>query len=314
VALHLGIALWNQAATWRDVADAARRIDGLGYDHLWTWDHLYGIVGDPYQPTFEGYAELAALAALTNRVQLGLFVGAVTFRNPFVVAKALTTIDHVSGGRAIAGLGGAWFELEHGAAGIDFGTGVGQRLDWLEEAVSALRALFDGRTVTSEPGAHYAFDDLVLLPQPVQARLPIMIGGGGEQKTLRTVARHADMWNDSGSVEYLARKVDVLRQRCDEAGRDPTEIELTVGCKVVIRDSEREAEAVVRSQMAANRTPMSEVEGDPSWWIGPPALIAERMQERVALGFGTFIAEQPAPFDTETIERWIGEVRPLVEG
>src|SRR5205814_10109847 len=114
-------------STWAEFETAARRVDELGYDHLFTWDHLYGIVGDAYQPTWEGYSVLAALANVTTRVRLGLFVGAVTFRNPAVVAKALTTIDHVSGGRAIAALGGASFELEHTAAGTDFGRGVGRR-------------------------------------------------------------------------------------------------------------------------------------------------------------------------------------------
>ncbi|MBI3752375.1 MAG: LLM class flavin-dependent oxidoreductase, partial [Chloroflexi bacterium] len=233
--ISLGVALWNQAATWAEFETAARRIDELGYDHLFTWDHLYGIVGDPYQPTFEGYSALAALAQVTKRVRLGLFVGAVTFRNPAIVAKALTTIDQVSNGRAIAALGGAWFELEHQAAGIDFGHSVGERLDWLEEASAALRTLFDGGSVTSEPGAHYAFDDLVLLPRPVQPHLPILIGGGGLKKTLRTVARHADMWNGGGPVASLVEKRDAIRRHCDDIGRDPAEIELTASFWPIIR-------------------------------------------------------------------------------
>ncbi|HWP61882.1 MAG TPA: LLM class flavin-dependent oxidoreductase, partial [Candidatus Binatia bacterium] len=119
--LKLGILLWSQAATWPEMLDAARRVDRLGYDSLWTWDHLYAIFGDPYQPIFEGYATIAAWAMATERTRLGLLVGANTFRNPGLVAKAITTIDHVSGGRAIMGLGGAWFGLEHQAHGIDFG-------------------------------------------------------------------------------------------------------------------------------------------------------------------------------------------------
>src|SRR3954468_3377711 len=212
--ISMGITLWNQQATWAEFQAGAQRAEALGYDHVWTWDHVYGIVGDPYQATWEGYAALAALATATERVRLGLFVGALTFRNPFIVAKALATIDHASSGRAIAGLGAAWFELEHSAAGIDFGRSVGERLAWLDEACGALRTLFDGGRVTSAPDAHYAFDDLVLLPRPVQARLPIMVGGGGLRKTLRIVARYADMSNTGGEVDELTLQRDTLWGHC----------------------------------------------------------------------------------------------------
>jgi alkanesulfonate monooxygenase SsuD/methylene tetrahydromethanopterin reductase-like flavin-dependent oxidoreductase (luciferase family) len=310
----LGVLLWNQATDWPAYEAAARRVDALGYDSLWAWDHLYAIFGDPYQPIFEGYTTLAAWAKATTRVRLGLLVGANTFRNPGVVAKMLTTIDHQSGGRAIAGLGGAWMELEHTATGIDFGSGFGQRLDWLEESAAALRELLGGGTVSSAPGGHYAFDELVLLPPPVQERLPIMIGGSGEKKTLRTVARHADMWNAMGTPDFLRHKLSVLRAHCDDAGRDPAEIELTVGCKPIIRSTAEAARRVWEQQMAHNRTPMADVVDDDTFWVGTPELIAERMAERKALGFHTFLAEMAAPFDDETLDRWINEVCPMVDG
>ena len=142
----LGVLLWSQATDWPSFEAAAKRVDTLGYDSLWTWDHLYAIFGDPYQPIFEGYTTLAAWSKVTTRARLGLLVGANTFRNPGVVAKMLTTIDHASGGRAIAGLGGAWMDEEHIATGIEFGSGFGQRLDWLDESVGALRAIENDRT------------------------------------------------------------------------------------------------------------------------------------------------------------------------
>src|SRR5712691_2271336 len=114
---RLGVLLWNQATDWPSFEAAATLVDQLGYDHLWAWDHLYAIFGDPYQPIFEGYTTLAACAKFTTHARLGLLVGANTFRNPGVVAKAVTTVDHISGGRAILGIGGAWFELEHTAFG-----------------------------------------------------------------------------------------------------------------------------------------------------------------------------------------------------
>jgi alkanesulfonate monooxygenase SsuD/methylene tetrahydromethanopterin reductase-like flavin-dependent oxidoreductase (luciferase family) len=311
--LKLGILLFSQAATWEEQLDAAKRIDRLGYAHLWTWDHLYAIFGDPYQPIFEGWSALAAWAMATERTRLGLLVGANTFRNPGLVAKTAATLDHISGGRAILGIGGAWMELEHQAHGIDFGSGFGQRLDWLDESVAAMRSVLDGRSVTSEPGGHYQFDDLRHQPLPVQGHLPIMIGGSGEKKTLRTVARYADMWNAMGPVDVMTHKVDVLRRHCDEVGRDISEIEFTLGVKVTIRDTKAEADRVWEAAMAHNRTPMANVVDDNTFWNGTSEQLAERLLPYVKLGFRTVISEQPAPYDVESLERFIGEVKPLVD-
>jgi alkanesulfonate monooxygenase SsuD/methylene tetrahydromethanopterin reductase-like flavin-dependent oxidoreductase (luciferase family) len=309
----LGVLLWNQATDWPAYENAARRVDELGYEHLWAWDHLYAIFGDPYQPIFEGYSTLNAWAKVTSRVRLGLLVGANTFRNPGLTAKTAMTLDHVSGGRAILGIGGAWFELEHTAYGIEFGSGFGERLTWLDEATGAMRSLLDGDSVTSPPDGHYRFEDLRLLPGPIQPRLPIMIGGSGLRKTLRTVAKYADMWNAMGSVEKLRHADEVLRQHCADVGRDTAQIERTAGCKPIIRDTEAEARRAWEAQMAHNRTPMADVEDDDTFWVGTPAQVAEKMIERRELGFGSFIAELAAPFDDETLERWIGEVRPMVD-
>ena len=311
--LKLGILLWTQATTWPEMLDAARRVDRLGYEHLWSWDHLYAIFGDPHQPIFEGWTTLAAWARETQRTRLGLLVGANTFRNPGLVAKMAATLDHVSDGRAILGIGGAWMELEHQAHGIDFGSGFGQRLDWLDESVGAMRRVLDGASVTSDPGGHYAFDDLRLLPPPVQRQLPIMIGGTGEKKTLRTVARYANMWNAMGPVPTLTHKIDVLRGHCEAVGRDIGEIEFTLGVKMTIRDSEVEAEKVMRAALAHNRTPLADVADDETFWNGTPEQIADRLRPYVDLGFRTIISEQPAPYDVETLERFIGEVKPLIE-
>jgi alkanesulfonate monooxygenase SsuD/methylene tetrahydromethanopterin reductase-like flavin-dependent oxidoreductase (luciferase family) len=173
--------------------------------------------------------------------------------------------------------------------------------------------VLDGGSATSPEDGHYQFRDLRQLPVPQQSHLPIMIGGAGEKKTLRSVAMYADMWNVMGTVETLQRKLDVLRQHCDAVGRDIGEIELTVGCKPIIRDSVAEAQRVWESQMEHNRTPMSEVLDDDTFWIDTPDGIAERMRACRELGFDTFIAEMAAPYDSETMERWIGEVKPMVE-
>jgi len=308
-----GILLWSQTASWNEMLDAAKLVDRLGYAHLWTWDHLYAIFGDPYQPIFEGWSLLNAWARETEQTRLGLLVGANTFRNPGVVAKNATTLDHASGGRAILGIGGAWMELEHQAHGIDFGTGHGQRLTWLDESVGAMRTVLDGGSVTSELDGRYAFDDLRQAPLPVQAHLPIMIGGSGEKKTLRTVAKYADMWNGMGSVEKVTHKIEVLQGHCDAVGRDIAEIEFTLGLKLTIRDSEAEADRVWKAAMEHNRTPMARVADDDTFWNGTPEQIADRLRPYIDLGFRTFISEQPAPYDVETCERFIGEVVPLVD-
>ena len=140
-----------------------------------------------------------------------------------------------------------------------------------------------------------------------------MIGGGGEKKTLRSVAKYADMWNGMGATETLARKVGVLREHCEAVGRDMAEIELTCGCKPIIRSTEAEARRLWEAQMEHNRTPMADVEDDATFWVGTPEQVAQEMIDRKALGFDTFIAELAAPFDDETIERWMTEVKPMVD-
>jgi alkanesulfonate monooxygenase SsuD/methylene tetrahydromethanopterin reductase-like flavin-dependent oxidoreductase (luciferase family) len=311
--VKLGINLWSQAGDWPSFAAAGRRAEELGYDHLWTWDHIYAIFGDPYQPIFEGYTALAALGQATQRIRLGLFVGANPFRNPGLTAKCVTTLDHITDGRAILGIGGAWFEAEHTAFGIDFGNGFGQRLDWLDEAAGAMRTLLDGGEVTSPAEGRYDFDRLRISPLPVQDHLPIMIGGGGEKKTLRIIAKYADMWNVFGTPETVARKDEILRGHCADVGRDESQIERTLGFKPTIRSTREEAEHVYLDALAFNRTRVSRMEGDVSVWTGTPEQIAETMAGYRKLGFHTFIAELPAPYDAETMDALINVVKPMVE-
>lgn len=304
--LRLGVAPWSQCTDWPSMLAVARRADALGYEHLWTADHLLADWGDPGQPVFEGWMTLAAWAPVTERVRLGLLVSANTLRNPGLVAKMVTTLDHASGGRAILGLGSGWFEPEHRAHGLDFGRGFGERLDWLDEAAGIVRRLLDGEEV-SHASARYQFDRARHAPPPLQAHLPILVGGVGERRTLRIVARHADMWNAIGTVEELARKDEVLRQHCAAVGRDEAEIERTLDIKVLIRDDEAEARRAWEALMRHNRV---EHFGEPLL-LGPPEWIAEALRRYRAIGFHTVVVELPAPYDLETVERLIGEVRPL---
>ncbi len=311
--VRLGVTLWAESSDWPTFVDAALRAERLGYEHVWTWDHLFAVYGGPPQPIFEAYTALAALAQATERVRLGLFVGAIPLRNPGLVAKSIATIDHISGGRAILSLGAAWNQPEYTAFGIEFGSSVGQRLDWLAEALPAIRTLFEGGEVTSPPGAHYAFDHLRIAPLPVQAHLPIMVGGDGEKKTLRIVASYADMWNAFGTPETLVHKDAVLRAHCADVGRDPAAIERTVGCKVTIRGTQAEADRAHVEILARSKTTPDREGGPHEVWVGTPERIAEIMIGYRRVGFETFINEMPAPYDVETMETLIGVVKPIVD-
>jgi alkanesulfonate monooxygenase SsuD/methylene tetrahydromethanopterin reductase-like flavin-dependent oxidoreductase (luciferase family) len=310
----LGALLWTQATGWPELSTAGLRIDQAGYQHLWLYDHLYAInTRDPYLPIFEGWSAVAGLATITTNVGLGLLVGANTFRNPGVVAKIATTVDHMSNGRAIVGLGGAWNALEHRAFGLEFGSSTGERLAWLDEAAGAIRGLLDGHVVTSAVGSHYGFEEARLEPLPVRGHVPIMVGGAGERRTLRTVARYADMWNVFGDAARLAAKDAVLLAHCEVVGRDPATIERTVSAKLVIRDSADEARRIWAAQMAHNRCPEEDWDDATELWLGSPTLIADELRRRREVGFHTFIGMLAAPFDAQTIDRLIGEVKPMVE-
>jgi alkanesulfonate monooxygenase SsuD/methylene tetrahydromethanopterin reductase-like flavin-dependent oxidoreductase (luciferase family) len=217
--VKLGVLCWNQYTDWPSLLEAGKRADRLGYDTLWTWDHLYPIIGDPHGPIFEGWLTITAWAATTERVRIGLMVGANTIRNPALVAKMATTLDQISGGRAILGLGAAWFEEEHLDFGIDFGSGFPERLRWLGEALPIIRGMLRGEE-PSATGPRYAARHVRNDPPPVQARLPILVGGGGEKVTLKLVAQYADANNVGDGFENVKRKEAILRQHCERIGRE----------------------------------------------------------------------------------------------
>ena len=232
--MKFGLQLWSQQTDWPTWRDSALAAEAAGWDSVWTWDHVMAIFGPWEQPIFEGWMTLAGTATLTSRVRLGLMVGANTFRNPALTAKVAITLDHLSGGRAVLGIGGAWFEREHEAYGIHFGTGFGERLDRLDESVMLIRRLLDGERFSHE-GRFYTLHDALCEPRPVQAHLPILVGGSGPRKTLRTTARYADLWNGYGEADRIAAVSDTLRERCLEEGILFDEIERTVTMDVVIR-------------------------------------------------------------------------------
>jgi alkanesulfonate monooxygenase SsuD/methylene tetrahydromethanopterin reductase-like flavin-dependent oxidoreductase (luciferase family) len=311
--IDFGIALWSQTTTWQEYLAAAQLVDRLGYELLLTNDHLLSEVGPDDQIKFEAWTTLAAWATATSHSRLGHWVGGNSLRNPAVVAKMAVTVDHASNGRTFLGIGSGWFQREHDAYGIEFGRGAGERLDWLDEAAGVMRRLLNGETVTHD-GPHYRVDDLTMYPPPVNGTLPIMIGGAGEKKTLRTVAKYADMWDISISpnVDLARHKIDVLAEHCAAVGRDMREIQLLTSPTIYIRDEPAEAWRVWE---AARRYNGEEPSPTATPWVGPPEVIAEHMRPFIEdLGLTGFIVDLPAPFDHETIERWIGEVKPMLEG
>ena len=305
--IKVGVLPWGQGTDWPSLLEVGRRADELGYDSLWTWDHLYPIQGDWRAPIFEGYMTLAGWAGVTSHVTLGLMVGANTFRNPALTAKIVTTLDHMSAGRAILGIGGAWFEREHKAYGIDFGSGFGERLDWFDEAVQVMHAMVRGKEATAR-GPRYQVKDVRNDPPPLQERIPILIGGDGEKKTLHTVAKYADAWNTGFDLERARHKDAVLRQWCEKVGRDEAEIERTLGMGlVIISDSAAEAkrvDATFRKQHPGYSATAK---------MGTAAEIAELITPFVQLGFRHILFDAPAPFDDETLSRFVGEVKPMLE-
>jgi F420-dependent oxidoreductase-like protein len=305
--MRFGAQLWSQSTSWADFRDSALAAEAAGWDSLWTWDHLMAINGPWQQPIFEGWLSLAAWAALTSRVRVGLMVGANTFRNPGLTAKLATTLDHISGGRAVLGIGAAWFEREHDAHGIDFGASPGERLDRLDESVGLIRRLLDGETI-DHLGRAYEMHDAVQAPLPVQAHLPILIGGSGPKKTLRIVARYADAWNTAGSTEETVVRLATLREHCEAVGRDPSAIELTASFPMLLRDSVGAATEAFGRLLAHNG--IDGIEGPPTL-LGEPARVADALRPYRDLGFHTVIVRLLAPFDRETIER-IGEVGELL--
>lgn len=307
--VRLGALCWNQYSDWPSLLQAGIRADALGYDSLWTWDHLYPIVGSHEGPIFEGWLTLAAWAQATERVTVGLMVGANTFREPALTAKMATTLDHISNGRAILGIGGAWFETEHEAFGLPFGDGFPERLRWLGEALPIMRGMLAGER-PSATGPRYATREVRNDPMPIQRRLPLLIGGGGEQVTLKLVARYGDANNVGGGFENVKRKEAILVQHCETVGRDPAEIERTTGLgTVVIRDSREEA---VRVQRA-----IAERNGNAEPWknqpVGTPEDVAEHIAPLLEIGYRHLIAGFPSPYDEESMTRLATEVRPLLE-
>jgi F420-dependent oxidoreductase-like protein len=220
--------------SWQDVLTLARHAERTGWDGVWYADHFMPNTPDASGPCHEAWTTVAALAACVPRMRIGTLVAGNTYRHPAVVAKMAATIDHISTGRLVLGLGAGWQENEHRAYGIEFHT-VGERLRRLEEACQVIKTLFSEGCADFD-GRYYRLESAPLEPKPVQDPLPLMIGGGGEKVTLRIVARYADEWNVWGDVERLRQKMSVLDRHCEAVGRNPGTIQRSAAVLVYLSD------------------------------------------------------------------------------
>jgi F420-dependent oxidoreductase-like protein len=232
------------ADLFEHVAGLATTAEASGFESLWVMDHFWQLppLGGPDQPILEGYTLLGALAARTERIRLGTLVTGVTYRNPALLAKLATTLDVISSGRAILGIGAAWYEEEHVGLGFDYPP-VKERMERLDEALQICRAMFR-EDAPSFTGRYYRIEGAKNLPRPVQpGGPPILIGGSGERRTLRLVAQHADMSNIFGSPATVRRLVDVIERHCADVGRDPAEITKTWLGTLLLTSSPEESKA-----------------------------------------------------------------------
>jgi F420-dependent oxidoreductase-like protein len=283
------------------IAQVAVTAEGAGFDSIWVMDHLYQIpvVGKRTEPMLEAYSLLCALAARTTHAQLGTMVTGVTYRNPALLGKMVTTLDVISRGRAILGIGAAWNEDEHGGYGYEFPP-LRERFMRLEDAVQICRAMFTEEAPTFA-GTHHRIDAAMNYPRPVRpGGPPILIGGSGEKRTIPMVARYADACNFFGDVETIRRKVRVLEESCEKIGRDPAEITKTRLGPLNIAATQGEAERNA-ARVAEHRGIAPERVRD-SFITGDPDHVLAQVDAFLDAGLDGILISLPDAYELEPIE------------
>ena len=306
--LKFGADIWNQYTDWPAFKATHLHAEELGYDSLWTMDHIYPPFEPSDGPIFEAYMAMAPIAELTTKPTISVMVSSNTYRNPALLTKMVTTIDHVSNGRAILGIGAGWSEHEHLGFGFEYGASIGERLRWLREALPVMRGMLDGTHPTAA-GDHYHMVNAENVPPPVQEHLPILIGGSGRKVTLRLVAEYADICNIGGSPSKVAELDDVLIEHCEAVGRDEKTIERSIDVGVpTIRDS--------REQAHRDRDELFRAQASEPWKnqpTGTPEDVYEWLARYVDIGYRHLVFYFPAPFDEESMTRLATEVRPRLD-
>jgi alkanesulfonate monooxygenase SsuD/methylene tetrahydromethanopterin reductase-like flavin-dependent oxidoreductase (luciferase family) len=320
--LRIGFQVWSQFVTWPELMAIGHEIDELGFDELWSNDHFFpqaaagvGELGELDGPVVEGWSILFGWAGLTQRARMGCLVSGAGYRNPGLLVKMATALDHATGGRAALGLGAGWFEREHHAFGFEFPP-LGKRLDRMGEAAAICRRLLDGEAVTYD-GDWFTAVDARNDPPPIQSRLPLAIGGSGEKRTLRIVAEHADIWNaDQDDPESFRRRNGILDDHCRDVGRDPATIERTAGLPAPCIRPTREAAvealtAILEHQAMPHEAALKMALDSP--FTGPVASVAAELRGYRDAGLSAVMFDWPAPFDRPTLAALAGPVRAALD-
>jgi F420-dependent oxidoreductase-like protein len=287
------------------VVELATAAESAGFDLVTVMDHFYqiGVIGREDEPMLEAYTTLGALAARTNRVMLGTMVTGVTYRNPALLAETVTTLDVISKGRAVLGIGAAWNESEHRGLGFDFPP-IGEREDRLEEALAICKAMFTEER-PSYQGNHYRIERALNRPRPIQPGGPkILVGGGGEKRTLKLAARYADITNWFGTFEEATHKLEVLDRHCEVVGRDPSTILRTVAAPIIPVASESDKARMLQYIPEERRSMMQPVLVDEG---------AEILRRYLDAGFDGFVFRNAQVRTPEAIAL-VGELIGMIRG
>ncbi len=282
------------------VVAIATTAEESGFDSLWVMDHLFQIpmVGALDEPMFESYTLLGGLAARTRTARLGAMVTGVTYRNPAVLAKQVTALDVISGGRAILGIGAAWFDTEHAGLGFTFPP-LSERFERLEEALQICRAMFTEDAPSFE-GRHYRIDKAVNRPRPVHpGGPPILVGGSGERKTLRLVAQYADACNLFGGIEVVRHKLGVLQRHCDGVGRDYGEITKTKLTTLIIAPTASEVDAALAHTAAQRGVDVAAVRDFAI--AGDPDAVVEQVAAHFEAGLDGIVFNMPDAYELDHV-------------
>ena len=308
--LQIGFQVWAQNVSWPDLMAAASDIEARGFDSLWSNDHFFPIAGYELEvnrglegPIFEGWMTLAGFVARTRRIRLGCMVSAAGYRNPALLVKMASTLDHAAGGRLVLGIGAGWYDRDHVGFGYDYPPTAG-RLDRMEETVIAVRRLLDGETVTMD-GRWARLVSARNDPAPLQDRLPLLVGGSGERRTLPVVARYADWWNGEGTPDEIALKNAIVDRLCRAAGRCPDEVVRTVGIPPpLIRERRAEAVEVLTDTLVRHGMPLEDarMSAAGSGLVGPLGRVAEALDRYAGAGAAQVVFDWPPPFDDETLD------------
>ena len=304
---HFGVTLPQIKRPWVAAAQAAQGFEALGYDSLWVCDHLYG-PQSPQLPILEAWSMVSAVAAITERVEIGTLVTPAGMRNPAQLGKVIATADNIAGGRVIAGLGGGWMPREFTDFGMPF-LSTGERLKQLAETVQLLKRMWGDEPEVSYAGEFVSADNVVCQPKPPR-KVPVLIGGAGERVTLKLVAEEADIWNNlAGQQAALGHKLEVLERHCDAVGRDRSEIVASQQCLVTIAPDAQSAGPMADRAQKIFGGHM----GDPKGLLaitGTPERCVEQVQKHIDLGCTMFVMEFFGKDTMEPAQLFAEEVLP----